>query len=433
MTYADRHHHHHHPDPPPPPKRDAFVRFHVIDTKTDAPLGDVLLSSTGGPGPWQTMTNGCGDAWPTLSPASYSITFSKAGYADRVLAADIENCGEIVVGLDRTAPVIPPTVMRPPLGPFDPDTTDPDTGAPLPVCTTMQQTPPPRWTLRWWRNDSWGVTFPDLPAVPGGADGGGQTRVLSWFLDRYVRAGGIGWEDKILQRNLQYGYDRFVLSPPDSIKGCGMSIADYTAMAVRVKQAGLEPCHMLLSKVYDGENPDPHSLDPLLDSLLAADVINLAAVAWEANLFMSPEHFQTVIDYVASRLPISATRALYAHFSPHYASWQPDRPGGSGADFWPLQVGKLTGLLYQCDPNWSVGMMQARINDVLSRLIQGGLWGLPQTFDCVVWETIATLQFYDDADQDRGEMVGYETLCSVGPMPVMGYGNGCRCPDGSPM
>jgi hypothetical protein len=67
------------------------------------------------------------------------------------------------------------------------------------------------------------------------------------------------------------------------------------------------------------------------------------------------------------------------------------------------------------------------------RLIQGGLWGLSQRFDLVAWETIATLQFDDDADQDRGEMVGYETLCSIGPMALCGFGNGARYPDGSPV
>jgi hypothetical protein len=154
-------------------------------------------------------------------------------------------------------------------------------------------------------------------------------------------------------------------------------------------------------------------------------------VGWELNLFNSPAHLQQVIDHVAARLPLSDERALYIHFSPHYASWQPDRPGGSGADFWPLQVGKLTGLLYQCNPSWSVGMMQARVNDVLVRLKAHGLWGLPTDFDVVPWETIATEQFENRADEDRGDLVGYELLCTPGPIAPMGFGNGARFPDGS--
>jgi len=76
-------------------------------------------------------------------------------------------------------------------------------------------------------------------------------------------------------------------------------------------------------------------------------------------------------------------------------------------------------------------MLQARINDVLVRLKAGGLWGLPADFDVVAWETIAQEQFLNRADEDRGDLVGFETLCTPGPMAVQGFGNGARMPDGN--
>jgi hypothetical protein len=321
---------------------------------------------------------------------------------------------------------MPPAVARGPLPPFDRATTDPDTGAPLPVHTRLTQSIPASGTRRWWRGNAWGVTVPGLPAVPGGATGPAQNRVLTWFLDRWTPE----WQDRILRAHAERGYDRFVLSWPDSRDGAGQSLDQYVETTRRVAAAGLLPVHMLLSKVFDGVNPDPSRLDPVIDALLAEDLIPLTSVGWELNLFNSPEHLQRVIDHVDQRLADRSRNLLYVHFAPHYASWQPDRPGGNGGEFWRPNIGKLTGLLYQCNPSWSVGMMQARINDVLVRLNAGGLWGLPVDFDVVVWETIATLQFENQADEDRGDLVGYETLCAQGPLPVMGFGNGARYPDG---
>lgn len=325
-------------------------------------------------------------------------------------------------------PPAPAPIARGPLGPFDRATTDPQTGAPLPVSTQLREPPPPPGTLRWWRGNAFGVTVPGLPAVAGGQTGPAQERMLTWFLDRF----SADWQDRILAAHVARGYDRFVLSWPDS-RGAAQSIRNYVATTQRVQDAGLLPCHMLLSKVYDGTNPDPAGLDPVIDALREANLIPLASIGWELNLFNDPGHLQHVIDHVAGRLPITDQRALYVHFSPHYAAWQPDRPGGSGADFWKIQSGKLTGLLYQGNPDWSVGMLQARLNDVLVRLVQGGLWGLSQSFDVVAFETIATLQFNNQADEDRGDLVGFESLCAPGGHPVQGFGNGARYPDGSPL
>ncbi len=90
----------------------SLIIFKTVDSATMQPVGGVLLSSIGGPGPWQAMSNPCGDCQADLTPGSYTITFSKVGYADRVLPADLADPGVITVGLDRGVGPLPPVPTR---------------------------------------------------------------------------------------------------------------------------------------------------------------------------------------------------------------------------------------------------------------------------------------------------------------------------------
>jgi hypothetical protein len=102
----------------------ALVIFHLQDEKGN-PLGGVLGESVGGPGPWAAESNLCGDMKTELQgyisedeeTTHYDITFTKKGYADRTLAADIGVSGIIYVGLEKssTAPTpVPPESILPP-------------------------------------------------------------------------------------------------------------------------------------------------------------------------------------------------------------------------------------------------------------------------------------------------------------------------------
>jgi hypothetical protein len=166
--------------------------------------------------------------------------------------------------------------------------------------------------------------------------------------------------------------------------------------------------------------------------------MQIESPAWEMNHW-SPEIVRAMIDHDAALIGLRCRIML--HFFPHYISWQANDE--TPTDFWRANFGKVDGVLYQCDPAWSAGMMAARCTDCLDRLAPGGVWGLDDSgrghpIDFTVWETIATNQFnngYDGdgrlADEDIGNLKGYECTCAPGLMTVAGFGNGGRRQDGT--
>ena len=381
-------------------------------------------------------------------------------------------------GTDAAPPVS--LVARSPLPPFDPDSVDVDTGASLPVYKTLRAAPPGP-SVDWWRGDAWGMTLPNLPYVAGGASGPAQNPVLTYFLDRYGRS----WEDKIIKTHLEDGYTHIPLSPLDSFAN-GFSEDEYVKMSVRCRQAGLNVHHLMRLKYYPWPSPgsktamkfnpninrlrdkinrrtiseresyeilkgyppaatlyssgasgDLDGPNHLIERLLSEGAMQVETPAWEMN-YCSPEEVRAMIDHDAALIGMRCR--IMIHFFPHYISWQPNDQ--TPTDFWKANYGKVDGVLYQCDPYWTAGMMAARETDCLDRLCPGGLWGLgdsgrghPIDFTC--WETIATCQFNNTndgdsclADEDIGNLKGYENECAPGCMVVMGYGNGGRLPSG---
>lgn len=339
-----------------------------------------------------------------------------------------------------------PPQPRGPLPAFHQQSYDPETGAPLPVLTTLNGTIPPLDDPKYHRSDLWGVTVPGLPRIERGASGAAQERMLSYLLDLYP----LDWQAKGLKAHGQRGYRQFWLSPPDSMKGPSrLSIPQYRDMSWRVKDAGLRPCHMLRSKDFDGREPDPREIYGLIEALVAIDAIDKAAHAWEASLFYSPEAYRKTVDEDCRRFPMidwcDHFQEGYAHFG---VDGEPEDASKRAAEFWEqnIAVGSKT-LLYQyhCidspgNPAWTAGMMQARGNDVSVRLIKGGTWGLSQTVKWVAFEYAGMTQFNNlhDADnpsrlvdEDLGNLLGYEMLCTYGPLAPSGFCGGARMPDGA--
>lgn len=270
------------------------------------------------------------------------------------------------------------------------------------------------------------MRFPWLEAIPGG----NSDRTLPFLphLDRYSPAS----QDRILKEKRQAGYTHFTLSWPDSRDGAGQSIPQYVETAKRVKQAGMFVDHHFFAKPpYDSQNSAPENAYGVIDALLSAGVLDIATVGWEMNAFLQPgSQIQNFIDKISLRVRQSnpIPTPVYLHFLPHYAAWQTNSE--SPHDFWMRQSGKVTGLKYQADPDWDAGMTCARTQDVLVRLGPGGLWGTPG-FSVVAWETSAMTQWNGGMSEVEGDLIGYEQLCTPGPIHLSGYGNGCRYPDGT--
>lgn len=340
---------------------------------------------------------------------------------------DFSRPGGIILGIPPPPPH-PVPVPRGPLPPFDRASTDPQTGAPLPVYTTINGTIPPAWTKGYMRSNLWGLTLPYLPPIDGGATGPAQNRLLTYLADRYPQP----YLDQGLALYGQRGYEQWWLSIPDSR---GLGIQGYCDLTKRVLDAGLIPAHFLRSKDYDNYNPDPYWIYPYVDALAnIKGAFTIAAHAWEASLFYKPQAFMDTIALDASRYP---DVQWCVHLQQAYADFGPDGPN-HGPIFWQhnLQYGVKT-LLYQYDPSWSAGMMAARGNDVSVRFIQGGLWGLPETVNWVVFEQLGMPLFYNGYDgdgrqvnEDIADLKGYECLCTPGPLPPAGFGNGARYPNG---
>jgi hypothetical protein len=273
-----------------------------------------------------------------------------------------------------------------------------------------------------------GLRVPGISHVDGGASDAAV--VFAPFIDRYARHD----QEAIVAAMRATGATHWTLSWADS-RAVGQSVNDYVATASWLRSQGFWMCHKLFSKVYDPHNPDPSTVFPVLDALLAADAIACASPAWETNFFVDPDYMDAFCDPLSQHAP---SVLWYLHFSPHYAAWQKNTNDSPGA-FWNRRLAAgYKGLEYQCEPvtgvdasgSWSAGMMQARLNDVLVRLAPGGLWGTSGV-DVVAWETTAQAQFNGQMTEATGDLRGYESCCSQGPMPLAGYGNGARHPDGS--
>lgn len=321
---------------------------------------------------------------------------------------------------------LPTPVPRAPLPPFQ----GPEPPDNLPVNTTppTNLVIPPRPNLRFHRGSMCDMRVPGLPAVPGGA--ADASLVLSWFLDRYSEAD----QERILTAWGQAGYSHVYLSWPDS-RGFGQSEAQFVQTCQRVKQRGFYVGVFFGSKDYDPADDRvsgwPTRCLPVIQQLTAANAIDFAIPGWEWPSFNTPGiPTYDIFNFFHDSLP---TVPLYYHGTVGNISWQQD--GTDTATFYNTLIGVVSGCLYQADVDWTAGMLQARINDVTDRF-SGNFGFSPDSgfghpWDCVAFEISATAQFNGNMTEDFGDLRGLEALYALGPIAVMGYGNGCRQPDGN--
>jgi len=285
---------------------------------------------------------------------------------------------------------------------------------------------PFRAAPRFWKANMCGTRVPGVEAVPGGA--ADASLVLSWFYDRYtpesraaIRA---AWKAK--------GLTHVLLSWPDS-RSFGQSIAQFRATCQEL--AEFFTCVFLSSKDHDPADVATilAGLAPVLDALVG--IVPMFCIGWELSLWLSPTQVQQLIDAIAPRCLQQPGTLVYPHFQEGYSSFQ--QPDQMFADFWNLNVGKLTGVLHQkilSQTKEQYRTDSGGLVDVLERFA-GGFNVAPDSgfghpFDLVALEITAMQQFNGTCSEDEGDELGQWAIATpavigpLGPVQVMGSGNG---------
>lgn len=324
-----------------------------------------------------------------------------------------------------------PPIVRPPLPPFPPGRYQ----------TTLPWTPPN--TRDFLRADSWGVTVPGAPWVPG-ASSKHPERVLSWFLDRYPG----DFQRQYLTAYAGRQYTHIKLSAADSMgppvcpyfypgpPGNERTLQQFVATCGLAKQYVPYVQVVLGSKYFQPQNMSPDQwaayADPIMDALVAAKVVDEFILAWEWNLFNVPGPWTIQAFKHAGHKAHAAGCSFWMHFSTECTSWYADGDPRGRFGFYDDLGADVDGLNYQTDPTWDIPMLQARIVDSLS---QFGRQGNVHKFR--MDEDSASLMFDGDTPtEDDANLRGYCACCTTDNVAgsdarVWGYGNGGRRPDGS--
>lgn len=281
---------------------------------------------------------------------------------------------------------------------------------------------------RFWKGNMCGVRIAGAPSVNGGADD--SSLILSWFYDRYPKS----WRDIIRTNWKVKGYTHTLLSWPDA-RVNGMNEDEFCQICVELMDDGFFPCIMLSSKDHDPHDPVSImiGLDVILPKLVKIG-IPMICIGWELSLWLQPVEVQMLIDVICPIFTPIGTKC-YVHFQQGYFAFEKDAPGATTADFWNLQKGKLTGVLYQRDISWDKVMFKDRIVDCLQRFCGGFNFiddsGFGHPFDLVALEITAQPQFNGEMGENEGNSWGQVAINSphcFGPEGVetfdMGSGNG---------
>lgn len=269
---------------------------------------------------------------------------------------------------------------------------------------------------RFWKANMCGVRIPGLPAVPGGAVGD-PSLFLSWFYHLY---------DDATRAHIRsiYGakYTHWLLSWPDA-RAAGVSPDQFKSHCQELITDGFYPCVMLSSKDFDP--PDVaqiiNGVTPLVGMLVGT--VPIFCIGWELSLWLTPTQVQQLTDGLAPAILMEQPGTLvYVHFQQGYPSFQQE--GGTVADYWVQQVGKLTGLLYQKIIEQNDAQFLDSINDCLQRFSGG--FNMPTGFDFVALELSAMTQYAGTCSEAEGDRIGRLAINApkVNGVGVMGSGNG---------
>lgn len=374
----------------PAPPGTTLILLRVQNSASQPIAGAIIAATALAHGPFTISTDESGEYPAFLSPDTYTFTVTAPGHPVYVAPATLSEPGILTITVDD--------------GPFKP--------AP-----------------RVWVADMCGINIPNLPAVPGGA--ADPTLFLSWFYHLYdapTRA--------IIRAAMRAArFTHWLMSWPDA-QDAGVSPQGFQSLCLELRNDGFFVCPFLSAKPTSSSNV--RDLQGTLANIMLvapslAGIVPLACIGWELSLWLSPTDVQYLIDQVAPMF-VQAKARVYVHFQEGYPSFQ--QPGGTVADFWWKQQGKLTGLLYQKILSQNNAQFLDSISDNLQRFCGGfnmpdnnGIDGQP--FDFVGLELSATFRFNGTMTEAQSDALGQVAINAphcFGPRGVearvMGSGNG---------
>jgi hypothetical protein len=165
---------------------------------------------------------------------------------------------------------------------------------------------------------------------------------------------------------------------------------------------------------------------PVLEALIKAQAVDLVSL-WETDLWQGAKLESNINGISSICKPNNVDQ--WVHFSTE-RTWWGDFAGR--VPFWQAQKGKVTGLLYQDDVNWDMGLRQARMRDTTDNANAAPLFADGEFLFCAA-EMDGMLIYTLDFSEAISELRGYLHCCTKGLTPVSGYCCGGRRPDGSPL
>jgi hypothetical protein len=342
--------------------------------------------------------------------------------------------------------------VRAPLGPFP---------TPIDYPTVLPFTLPAGRDLHFYRGNFCGVRIPGTLPAPGSNDQNPEL-VMACLLDNYPA----DVQDRYLATYASYGYTHLQRSLGHAI-WYGHTLEEYIALSRRAQQHGLFCDHWFLGGGEGDGSSNPFKardkdatywgpfLQPYLDALLGAGVVDAACVGWQLDQFNAPGNpLISIIAWLGGALPGEVP--LFTHWVNHAMAWWADKGQQWTDDYqsiwvcdrftwWAAMQPYLTGGHHQGSNEEAITdpkLYQDKLLDTLEPfggetgkgdMGQSRRGGVKRNFEMTAWEVTAQYQFDNRCTEDVGDLTGYLTMCTTSSRgnAMAGYGNGARMPDGS--
>lgn len=343
-----------------------------------------------------------------------------------------------------------PLVPRAPLGPYP---------QPIDYPTVLPFTPPADRDLYFYRGNFCGLYFDDAPDVPG-CNHDRPGCVMSALLDNYP----VNFQNKYLRKYAENGYTHLQRSIGHSLY-YGGSVNSHIELSKRAQGFGLFCDEWFLGVTeIQPRNQDwgfwQPQIQPIIDQMLAAGVVDHACVGWQLDSFMYDSPGNPTISLIAgigNALP--KTVPLYTHWVNEALAWW--KTGGEiWPDFgmigdrfswWAAMSPHLTGGHHQgdtwmarTDPKLYQDKMADTLNPFNGDQSKGNMGrstrrGVAENYRLTAFEDTGQDQFdgtggrHPVCSELEGDGVGYLLMCQSGynGAHLSGYGNGARRPDGT--